>query len=132
MHACRRPLAEIASWRALIEVNIGVPADACELLMGSAPAMASVDRERGLYMLAVATVAAGYTDDRDAARAIAELADRMPVADTPVGRFHAHFLRGAGAFFAQDFDAAASSLRAALDWRTRPTRRAPSGCSGCS
>ena len=40
--------AGIDFWRALIEVNVGVPAEAVELLMRSAPDMARVDVERGL------------------------------------------------------------------------------------
>ena len=69
--------------------------------MRSAPDMATVDVERGLYMLCVASLAAGYAGDPGAVARIAELAERMPGADTPVGRFLAHFLRGAGAFFAR-------------------------------
>jgi DNA-binding CsgD family transcriptional regulator len=107
--------AEVDFWRALVEVNVGVPAEACELLVHSAPLMAAVDRELGLYMLCVASVAAGYSDDPAAVAAIAELAARVPAADTPVGRFLEHFLRGAGSFFAEDFEAAAPSLRAALE-----------------
>ena len=54
--------------------------------------MAAVDRELGLYMLCVASVAAGYSDDPASVTAIAELAARLPAADTPVEQFLARFL----------------------------------------
>jgi DNA-binding NarL/FixJ family response regulator len=107
--------AEIDFWRALIEVNVGVPADACELLARSAPEMAEVDRELGLYMLCVGCVAGGYSGDPTAVTAVAGLAAGVRAADTPAEQFLAHFVRGAGSFFAQDFAAAAPSLRAAIE-----------------
>ena len=79
--------AEIDSWRALIEINAGVPADACELLVRSAPDMATVDGERALYLLSVACIAGGYSGDPGAVARVAALAERIPVADTPGGRF---------------------------------------------
>jgi DNA-binding CsgD family transcriptional regulator len=106
--------AEIDCWRALIEINVGVPADACELLLRSAPEMATTDAERGLYMLCVASLAAGYSGDDAAAVRIGELAGRMPAVDTLVGCFLESFLHGSCAFFAKDFAAAAPRLRAAL------------------
>jgi DNA-binding CsgD family transcriptional regulator len=106
--------AEIDCCRALIEVNVGVPADACELLVRGAPDMAAVDRERALYMLAVACVAAGYSDDAARVAAIAAMAEGIPAGEAAVGRFLGHFLRGTGAFFGEDFATAAPSLRAAL------------------
>ncbi len=107
--------AGIDFWRALIEVNVGVPAEAVELLMRSAPDMAQVDVERGLYMLCVATFAAGYAGDTGAIAAVAERATAMPEAETPVAQFLAHFLRGTGAFFAEDFGTADAPLRAAVE-----------------
>ena len=107
--------AGIDFWRALIEVNVGVPAEAIELLMRSAPDMARVDVERGLYMLCVATFAAGYAGDAAVIAAVAERATEMPEADTPVAQFLAQFLRGTGAFFAEDFVAADAPLRAAVE-----------------
>jgi hypothetical protein len=107
--------AEIDSWRALIEINVGVPADACELLLRATPAMATVDPERGRYLLCIACLAAGYSSDPAMVVRIGELARDIPVVETPVGRFLAHFLEGAVAFFAEDFAAAAPCLRAALE-----------------
>ena len=115
--------AGIDFWRALIEVNVGVPAEAIELLMRSAPDMARVDVERGLYMLCVATFAAGYAGDAAVIAAVAERATEMPEADTPVAQFLAQFLRGTGAFFAEDFVAADAPLRAAVELADARPRR---------
>jgi DNA-binding CsgD family transcriptional regulator len=102
-------------WRALIEVNVGVPSDACELLLRSAPEMATIDRERAFYMLCVAVVAASYAGEPEVIAAAGELATRLPAADTVVARFLVHLLRGAGAFAAADFEAAEAPLRAAIE-----------------
>ena len=92
-----------------------MPADACELLARSAPDMATVDGERALYLLSVACMAGGYSGDPRAVARIAALAERIPVEDTPGGRFLAAFVHGAGAFFGERFDVAAPSLRTALE-----------------
>jgi DNA-binding CsgD family transcriptional regulator len=110
----RAELAELDRWRGLIEVNVGVPADACELLVRGARQMAATDCERALYMLAIATTAAGYSGDADGVVAIAELAAEMPPGDTPLAHFLMQFLIGVGAFFGSDFGTAALSFRAAL------------------
>ncbi|HEX6461313.1 MAG TPA: AAA family ATPase [Thermoleophilaceae bacterium] len=112
----REPIeqAELDRWRGLIEVNVGVPADACDLLVRGAREMAPVDSERALYMLAIASTAAGYAGDPERVVAIAESSAAVPAVDTPVTRFLARFLVGAGAFFAGAYEQAAAELRATL------------------
>jgi DNA-binding CsgD family transcriptional regulator len=107
--------AEIDRWRGLIEVNVGVPADARELLVRGAADMATVDPERALYMLGIACVASAYGGEGRSVPAIAEVATRLPAGDTPVTRFLASFLAGTGALFSEAYPTASSSLRAALD-----------------
>ena len=106
--------ADIERGRGLIELNVGVPAEAHEILARAAADIASVDCERALYMLSVASVAAAYAGDTDAAAATAGAGGSIRAGDTPVARFLADFLTGVRAYFAGDFALAALSLRAAL------------------
>jgi DNA-binding CsgD family transcriptional regulator len=107
--------ANLEFWRALIEMNVGMPAEASERLLRSAPDMATADSERALYMLCVATVAAGYAGDADAIAAVVAVAARTPTGDTLVERFLTSVLTGTGAFHAGDYSAATAPLRVALE-----------------
>jgi len=107
--------ADIERGRGLIELNLGVPAEAHQILARAAADVSPVDGERALYMLAVASVAAAYAGDTDAAAANAAAGGSIRAPDTPVGRFLGEFLSGVAAYFAGDFALAAPSLRAALE-----------------
>jgi DNA-binding NarL/FixJ family response regulator/predicted ATPase len=106
--------AEIDRWRGLIELNVGVPADACELLVRAAPDMAAADAVQALYMLSLACIGAGYAGERATGTAIAQRADQIRMDDAPLARFLANFVRGMCAYFAGDFDRAAWSFRDTL------------------
>lgn len=105
--------AEIDQWQGIIELNVGVPADACELLVRSARAMVTADRDRALYALCLAMLAAGYAGDRAATAAIVDLAADIGDDGGPVGRLFTQFVRGAGSCVTGAFDAATASLRSA-------------------
>jgi ATP/maltotriose-dependent transcriptional regulator MalT len=106
--------ADIDRYLGLVELTGGVPAEACGLLVRSAAAVASVDGERALQLLNLASVAAFYADDVAAAVTIAELAREIDVEDTPFARALVELLVGLGAHYAGDLPRAAASLRAAL------------------
>jgi DNA-binding CsgD family transcriptional regulator len=108
-------LAELDRWRGLIDLNVGVPADACHVLVRGARQLAVADCERALYMLTIASTAAGYAGDPEGVAAIAEIAAAIPPADTRLARFLAEFLSGVGAYFSGAFDTCACGLRAALE-----------------
>jgi DNA-binding CsgD family transcriptional regulator len=107
-------LADIDRYLGLVELTGGVPAEACRLLVRSAAAVASVDGERALQLLNLASVAAFYADDVAAAVTIAELAREVDVADEPFARALVELLVGLGAYYAGDLPHAAASLRSAL------------------
>jgi ATP/maltotriose-dependent transcriptional regulator MalT len=116
-----RPLAweplqrgDIDRYLGLVELTGGVPAEACRLLVRSAAAVASVDGERALQLLNLASVAALYADDGAAAVTIAELAREVDVGDTPFARALVELLVGLGAYYEGDLPRAVSSLRSAL------------------
>jgi len=100
--------ADIDRYLGLVELTGGVPADACRLLVRSAAAVASVDGERALQLLNLASVAAFYADDVAAAVRIGE--------DTPFARALVELLVGLGAHYAGDLPRAAVSLRSALSF----------------
>jgi DNA-binding CsgD family transcriptional regulator len=106
--------ADIDRYRGLIEMTGGVPADAHQLLFRAAVEVAPLDGERALQLLNLASIAALYAGDGDAAIAIAELARRLEVEETPLSRMLVQLLIGLGAHFELDFDRAAASLRSAL------------------
>jgi ATP/maltotriose-dependent transcriptional regulator MalT len=106
--------ADIDRYLGLVELTGGMPAEACRLLVGSAAAVASVDGERALQLLNLASVAAFYADDVAAAVTIAELAREVEVEDTPFARALVELLVGLGARYAGDLPRAAASLRSAL------------------
>jgi DNA-binding CsgD family transcriptional regulator len=106
--------ADIDRYLGLVELTGGMPAEACRLLVGSAAAVASVDGERALQLLNLASVAAFYADDGGAAVTIAELAREVDVEDTPFARALVELLVGLGARYAGDLPRAAASLRSAL------------------
>jgi DNA-binding CsgD family transcriptional regulator len=108
--------ADIDRYLGLVELTGGVPAEACRLLVRSAAAVASVDGERALQLLNLASVAAFYADDVAAAVTIAELAREVDVEDTPFGRALVELLVGLGARYAGDLPRAATSLRSALSF----------------
>jgi ATP/maltotriose-dependent transcriptional regulator MalT len=106
--------ADIDRYRGLIEMTEGVPADACQLLFRAAGEVAPLDGDRALQLLNLASIAALYAGDGDAAIAIAELARTLEVEETPLSRMLVQLLIGLGAHFELDFDRAAASLRSAL------------------
>ena len=116
-----RPLASEAIERAdidrylgLIEVSSGIPAHAHRLLFGAAAEVAPLDGERALELLNLASIAALYAGDGDVAIAIADLARKLEVDETPLGCMLVQLLIGLGAHFEGDFTQAAASLRSAL------------------
>jgi DNA-binding CsgD family transcriptional regulator len=116
-----RPLAseplqrsDIDRYLGLVELTGGVPAEACQLLVRSAAAVAPVDGERALELLNLASVAALYADDDAAAVTIAELAREIDVEDTPFARALVELLVGLGAYYAGDLLHAAAGLRSAM------------------
>jgi DNA-binding CsgD family transcriptional regulator len=106
--------ADIDRYLGLVELTGGVPAEACRLLVRSAAAVTSLDGERALQLLNLASVAAFYADDVAAAVRIAELAGEVDVEDTPFARALVELLVGLGAHYAGDLPRAAASLRSAL------------------
>src|SRR5262245_54939554 len=106
--------ADIHRYLGLVELTGGVPAEACRLLVRSAAAVASVDGERALQLLNLASVAAFYAEDVAAAVTIAELAGEVDVGDTPFARALVDLLVGLGAHYAGDLPRAAASLRSAV------------------
>ena len=115
--------AELSFWRGLIELNVGVPADAAQVLMGAAADMAA-HPSRALYVLSLACVASGYAGDGALVPAIARRARELR-ADDALGRFCASFVSGAGFWFSGDFERASPCLRAALEL-TEPAQAAAS------
>jgi DNA-binding CsgD family transcriptional regulator len=106
--------ADIDRYLGLVELTGGVPAEACRLLVRSAGAVASVDGERALQLLNLASVAAFYADDVAAAVTIAELARDVDVGDTPFARALVELLVGLGAHYAGDLPRASACLRSAV------------------
>jgi DNA-binding CsgD family transcriptional regulator len=109
-----QPHADIDRYLGLVELTGGAPAEACRLLVRSAAAVASVDGERALELLNLASVAAFYADDVAAAVTIAELARKVDVGDTPFARALVELLVGIGAHYEGDLGRAAASLRSAV------------------
>lgn len=108
-------LADIDLYRGLIEMTVGVPADACQLLLDAAADVAPLDSKRALELLNLASVAGTYAGDAAASMAIAKLADGLTVEDTPIARMLVDLLVGLGAHFGGDFATAAARLRSALE-----------------
>jgi DNA-binding CsgD family transcriptional regulator len=108
-------LAGIDRIRALIGLNAGVPADACQLALAAARDVVEADGRRALRLLSIASLAATYACDGEAIVAIGATAARVAVADAPVDRLLSHHLRGLGAYYAGDFATAAPLLRTALE-----------------
>jgi DNA-binding CsgD family transcriptional regulator len=106
--------ADIDRYLGLVELTGGVPGEACQLLIRSAAAVASVDGERALQLLNLASVAAFYADDVAAAVTIAELAREVDVGDIPFARALVELLVGLGAHYEGDLPRAAASLRSAV------------------
>ena len=107
--------ADIDRFLGLIEMTRGVPADACRLLLRAAKEVAPIDAERALQLLNLAGVAAAYVGDREAAVAIAEVADGLAVEEPPFLRMLAQLLIGLGAHAEGNFADAAPRLREALE-----------------
>ena len=105
--------ADIDRYLGLIEMMDGIPADACHLLFRAASAVAPRDDQRALQLLNLASVAATWADDGEAAVAIAQLAQGLAV-DTPIDHMLVALLTGIGAHFEGDFAAAARPLRLAV------------------
>ncbi len=110
--------ADIDRYLGLIEMNDGSPADACQLLLRAAAEVGPLDGERALQLLFLASVAATWADDGEAAVAISQLAQGLAV-DTPIGRMLVALLTGLGAHYEGDFATAAPALRLALSLATQ-------------
>jgi DNA-binding CsgD family transcriptional regulator len=106
--------ADIDRFLGLIEMTRGVPADACQLLLRAATEVAPTDGDRALQLLNIAGLAAAYAGDREAAVAIADLAQGLHAEETPFGRMLTQLLVGLGAYAEGDFADAAPMLREAL------------------
>jgi DNA-binding NarL/FixJ family response regulator len=106
--------ADIDRYRGLIEMTNGRPADAQQLLFRAATEVAPLDGDRALQLLNLASVAAVYSGDGEAAVAIAELARNLAVEETPFARMVVQLLIGLGDHFQGDFAAAAARLRSAI------------------
>jgi len=107
--------AQLDRWRALVEVNAGVPALACDLFVTAATDLAPTDRDTALYMLAIGTVAGGYAGESDRVGEIGQLAAGIDGADTPVSDYLNAFIEGMAAYFGGSFESAASRLGDALE-----------------
>jgi DNA-binding CsgD family transcriptional regulator len=107
--------AELDRWRGMIELSIGVPADARDILVRSAGAMAETDDEAALYMLCLACLGAAYGGEGAAVPGVAGVAAGLPAPQSALGRFLAAWLAGVGAYFSGAYDDAARGFRAALD-----------------
>ena len=105
--------ADIDRYLGLIEMMDGIPGDACHLLLRAAAAVAPLDGQRALQLLNLASVAATWADDGEAAVAIARQAQGLAV-DTPIDHMLVALLTGIGAHFEGDFAAAAPPLRLAV------------------
>lgn len=105
--------ADIDQLLGVTEMTTGVPAQACEVLLRAAEEVATLDADRALQLLNIASVAAVYAGDWEAGVAIAKLAKRL---DLPGSRasMEVSLLSGLGAHFQGDFATAATQLRAAL------------------
>jgi DNA-binding CsgD family transcriptional regulator len=106
--------ADVDRYLGLIELASGVPADAYRLLHRAAADVAQLDGERALELLNLASIAALYAGDGDAAIAIADLARTLDVDETPLDCMLVQLLIGLGGHFAGDFVGAAEGLRSAL------------------
>jgi DNA-binding CsgD family transcriptional regulator len=106
--------AEIERYFGLIELAGGIPANAFRLLFRAAAEVAPLDGARALQLLNLASIAALYADDGDAAIAIADLARTLEVDANPLDCMLVQLLIGLGAHFERDFSDAAASLRSAL------------------
>jgi DNA-binding CsgD family transcriptional regulator len=106
--------AEIAGYRGLIELTRGRPADAFGVLMQAATEVASIDGERALALLNLASVTAAIAGDSEANIAIAKVVRELAVEQTPFAAMLTQLLIGLGAHSELDFDRAAVSLRSAL------------------
>jgi DNA-binding CsgD family transcriptional regulator len=106
--------AEIDTWRGLIELNAGVPADAGDLLLAAASDLADDDPRRALYIFGLACIASGYSGHGETVAAIARRAVDLH-ADDPVAGFLSRFIEGMGRYFGGDFGTAAKEFRAALE-----------------
>jgi tetratricopeptide (TPR) repeat protein len=106
--------AEIDRWRGLIEMSIGVPTDARDLLVRSALDLPADDGVRGLHMLGLACIASAYGGEGDQVAAIAAAAARFCDRAAPLTRFLSGFVSGTDAYFAGRYGEAAEQFRAAL------------------
>jgi tetratricopeptide (TPR) repeat protein len=114
---CAGPVerAEIDRWRGLIEMNIGVPTIARDLLAGAAAELRGEDAVRALHMVGLACVASAYGGQGDQVPDITRLADRFGDVGSPLAEFLDQFVRGTRGYFAREYDMASAAYRAALD-----------------
>jgi DNA-binding CsgD family transcriptional regulator len=111
--------ADIDRYLGLIELAGGTPAVAHRLLFRAAEEVAPLDGERALQLLNLASIAALYAGDGDAAVAIADLARKLESEDSTLDRMLVELLVGLGAHFERDFARAAESLRSALGFEEK-------------
>jgi DNA-binding NarL/FixJ family response regulator len=110
-----RPLATEPIERAEVDRWRGRPADAWQVLVEAATAVAPTDGKRALELLNFASVAAAYAGDREATIAVADVVRGLSVEETPFVRMLAGLLTGIGEYAEGDFASAAPKLRAALE-----------------
>jgi DNA-binding CsgD family transcriptional regulator len=106
--------AEIDRWRGLIEMSIGVPTDARDLLVRSALELPAGDEVRALHMLGLACIASAYGGESGQVAAIAAAAERFSGRASALPRFLGCFVSGTDAYFAGRYGRAAEQFRAAL------------------
>ncbi len=107
-------LADIDQWRGLIELNAGVPGDAFAMLHRAATEVAPFDSQRALALLNVASVAASFAGDSDAAIAIARTVRGLRVDQAPFALMIRESLLGIGALSEGSFAEAAATFRHSL------------------
>lgn len=107
--------AEIDRWRGRIEMSIGVPTAARDLLASAAVDLPEGEVSRALHMLGLACVASAYGGQADRVDQVAAAADRLRVDGSPPAHFLERFVAGARSYFAGDYAAAARSFRTALE-----------------
>ena len=111
--------AEIDRVAGIIELTCGVPSESSQMLFAAAAAVTPDDPERALHLLSLASQGATFARDAGAIEAIAQSAQRLPVADTPQSRFLLARLSGLQAHFSGRHDAAAPCFECAIELADR-------------
>jgi DNA-binding CsgD family transcriptional regulator len=106
--------AEISRWRGLIEMSIGIPTDARDLLVRAATELPTSDTARGLHSLGLACLASAYAGEGEHVPAIAAIGERFSASASALTGFLGCFVSGLGAYFAGDHCQAAKRFRRVL------------------